>query len=89
MINVGHHVREDGECNSTYRGSTRRKQDSVELQHRGIVYVQSADYIPENHGRPFDPRDLRTLDVFVNLTKLEIYLKIAAERHRVLGCQVF
>lgn len=65
---------------------------AVGLEHRSVVYVQSSDHIPESHGRPFDPldfRDLRNLDIRVNLTRLEADLREAVARHRKSGCSVF
>jgi len=70
---------------------------SVGLQHRKIVYVQSANHTPETYGRRIDLgsvqalqfRALRGLDIFVNLTRLEIDLQSAINRHRSIGCQVF
>lgn len=70
---------------------------SVGVQHRNIVYVQSANHTPEAYGRPIDLgpdkalqfRALRGLDIFVNMTKLRIDMQQAVQRHRSNGCQVF
>jgi hypothetical protein len=66
-----------------------REPFSVGLHHRNMVYVQSSQHNPESHGRTFAQKDLRTLDVRVNITKLDKDMREALEKHRHSGCNVF